>query len=805
MLFHHSLPAISPLPLQPMTAIEFESKLHTVLSQAFPYAVLPNVRLFRPSYSDKRTYGFELDNILHISFEGSDYIIVIEAKNQPVRESEDQWTVQYSDGPKCARRQLQEHVATLREYVEPHSRNVDLRFFGIVVSSSPETRPLQHTVDDSEQYFCRFHMELPDLLMHRFNLQKRPNRGFPEILRLSQSSFLDLFRMGVPLQLLGHPEIHSAIRYVERCRRSLDDTVFQHFSPTPERWAINGSAGMGKSVLLGYAASVLSCGSELIYANGKPQIKSAGSRLADMKFDASLGSLGVFAMTQRQLDNLRYWFDYFCSIFRSLDTRNDLRFRRPEFRLCRSMADLEEKPWSAVLLDEAHDLPQNAAKRLVFRHKKDRFYLMLACDRHQRLRLAGDNARIIEGLDFASHTRRLRQIYRNPSAVYIASLALMFRWFASEGPKIIPTKEELEGAFGFKVTGSLEAGFALSLLNDAHPANSWSHTVASFPSASAAYNCLSQAKLGRREVLWVRFSGENDEFDYERLSEFTYHNFRTEEAETLNDKYIKGQDFPVVVIEGFPSFMDRYEDFGGSAELSALHEKKMWKFRRELYLCASRATCFLYFVCTSTGTPEAQNIRREIGRLTSQLGGPDANDGNGGRTWKVDLAGLPDASRRRLAVFVDVQAEPETLTALATPAVSVPVEPAISKEVTPNVPAAALQAPPSSKDSPPAPPASDISAPGAAVVEQPDAPVPVYVLNGPITASQLAEKLEVKIYVVIKDLMGMNIFASPSTILNQDRQRQVARLHGFAVRHPNSEERLNQKIDALQNPPETSI
>ena len=79
----------------------------------------------------------------------------------------------------------------------------------------------------------------------------------------------------------------------------------------------------------------------------------------------------------------------------------------------------------------------------------------------------------------------------------------------------------------------------LSIKNDAHPANSWRHTVARFGDVASAAALLRREKLARDEVLWVRFSAEDPSFDYEALQHaFTYHNCRTEEAADLNDKYI---------------------------------------------------------------------------------------------------------------------------------------------------------------------------------------------------------------------------------------------------------------------------
>lgn len=64
---------------------------------------------------------------------------------------------------------------------------------------------------------------------------------------MRESNLLNLLRMSLPVPELGHPELSSAIRYVARCRRAVDDALFQHFEPTQDRWVINGSAGMGKA------------------------------------------------------------------------------------------------------------------------------------------------------------------------------------------------------------------------------------------------------------------------------------------------------------------------------------------------------------------------------------------------------------------------------------------------------------------------------------------------------------------------------------------------------------------------------
>lgn len=745
---------------QYMTPSErFEVNLHEVLAKQFRYSVLPSVRVFRPSHVESRAHGYEIDNLMHIAFEGSDYIVLVEAKNQRVHQIGDRWVVTYDSGEKCAKKQVQEHVATLREYLRPLGKQVDLRFVAIVVSADAENGRYTFRPHPTEEYYCAPVDLLPEMLSERFNLRKRPDRPQSEIPRINQSPFLELLRLGVPHPGLGHPELPSAIRYVERCRRTIDEAIFKHFSPTPERWAINGSAGMGKSVLLGYAACVFSSKMQLDQVMGRLELKTAEPLLKNALFSSEQGAIGVFAMSQRQLDNLRGWYDYFASTFRSLDMGDIVRFRRPEFHLCRTMSELEQKTWSVVLLDEAHDLEENVAKRLAFRFKKDGFYLMVACDRHQKLRLAGSDAKIVEGLDFSSRTKRLRQIYRNPSAVYIASLAIMFRWFGVGGPMVMPTKEELEGAFGFEVDGSVEDGYSLRLRNDSHPANLWSYTVGTFPDAAVAHQFLCNAKLGRREVLWIRFSGEDPDFDYEQLHNFTYHNFRTQEADSLTDKYVKGQDFPVVVIEGFPSFMDRWEDDNGEG----VDEAKMWKFRRELYLCSSRATSFLYFVIHGTGTPEAERISTEIQRLTNALAHPGSLTSQGSRFWEIAVQGATQNHRRKMDAFYEAapphEASPNSLAEDWHRTVQ-PVETKVQGDVE--------------------------------LVESPLAPI--YVLNGETTVAEMARKMGYKVFHVVKDLIEFKVWAKTDSVLTERLQILVAQKRGFEVRKPSVEESLDRAI-----------
>lgn len=635
----------------PYSGGEFEKDLHACLSGWLNYCVLPGIRVFSPSKRSTGELAHEMDNIFHLRYGGTDYIVLVEAKAQPVIIVGSEWQVTYPSGTKCARTQVEDHIRTMWEYLEPIARDTKLQFVAIVASpdsSTKETLKSGYRNADLALVSCD---RLISFITDRFNFDLKPNLPSPELFRVSQSPFLDLLRLSMPIPALGHPELSSAIRYVDRCRRTLDQTLFDDFRPRTERWLINGSAGMGKSVLLAYTAAVLSSGRELYRFQGDIGVKEATEVLASISFDHKSGPIAMLAMSAKQLESLREWYEFFVSLFEENDLSGDLHFRRPEFLLARTIGEwlTYKRRFSAVLLDEAHDLPEHAARTLKEIHDQTPFYMVVACDRHQQLRLSGSDARVMSGFDFTGKGVRLRQIYRNPAPIYIASLALMFRWFGEGGPKVIPSDKEFSSSFGFDSVRFKQNEPTLTMKNDAHPANSWSHVVAALPDVATAAATLRREKLGRKEVLWVRYSEENPDFDYEALQhDFTYHNCRSREAYKLSDKYIKGQDFPVVVIEGFPSFMEK---FGTEEE-----EKQMWQFRRELYLSASRATCFLYFICDVKETEEVSAIRSELARLLESVATPHATpDANGTKPWTFRIT-APDQLRDH-EVFQDARLE----------------------------------------------------------------------------------------------------------------------------------------------------
>ena len=192
----------------------------------------------------------------------------------------------------------------------------------------------------------------------------------------------------------------------------------------------------------------------------------------------------------------------------------------------------------------------------------------------------------------------------------------MFRWFAPNGPKIIPSVERLKDSFGFDVKRrDLRAGMGcrFEMVEDSHPANNWHQCVSDFPNVDTAYNWFGQYKIEPKDILWVRFCPEDRDFDYAKLRQFEFHDLEHKAARAEKiDKYIKGQEFSVVVIEGVGEHFNSFDN-----------PQAMLEHRRELYLCASRATLFLFFIIRQGGASNRSSlIEQEFESLRSQLSKP---------------------------------------------------------------------------------------------------------------------------------------------------------------------------------------
>ena len=83
-------------------------------------------------------------------------------------------------------------------------------------------------------------------------------------------------------------------------------------------------------------------------------------------------------------------------------------------------------------------------------------------------------------------------------------------------------------------------------------------------------------------------------------------------------------------------------------------EEIMWKCRKELYICTSRATAFLFLV-----SPQADDLRSveaaEFQKIVKDLSSP-VKDGNGFvRNWQFGISWPNQDDKRDMDVFSDTE------------------------------------------------------------------------------------------------------------------------------------------------------
>lgn len=783
-----------------LSGTDFERLIHEALEAELPFCVMPNVALFRPDQfrtGDDSANGtqplnplaYEIDNLFHYRRNEIDYIAVVEAKAQKVTVASGQWQVSYQNQSpgqsvtKDVRKQMRSHAETILRYLRPMGRNVELRIHAILVSSDPTTSTLP-AQDDAGVLFelCSFET-LPALI--KALKGSAPNRGAPpQFLRIAQSEYMTLLRLGIPVKSLGHPELRHAIHYINRCKRDIDHELYRIFEPSKRRWAINGTAGMGKSVLLAYATAVLACEQELEEVNGLLKLTSHQQRAKSLGVrELSQRNICVFAMKPKQRSVLEFLYAGFMRDLSDQAPNGELYFLKPKFDVW-----MDEKGvpngCNILVVDESHDLSESGQEIIRNWHEaSEENYLVLACDRHQKIKLSNSSATIIKGLSFSGFTKRLSRNYRNPFPVYAASLALMFRWFAKEGVKVIPTIAELKDLLGFDTDAtSLGNQLVLKLRNDSHPANLWSHSVGSFRSCSAVFSHLLQQNLVSSEVLWVRFSNEDPDFNYEQLNCFTYHNFCSDESADLVDKYVKGQEFPIVVVEGFPDLMDVIFDPNRPGEEVSENERRMWSFRRQIYICASRATAFLYFVCNAPETAEVKQIKGELDSLVSALSMCSDPAKAGSKEWRFVVN--KTSPTRKVSIFDDLLEKAVPAAASPVSLQPTPTQDAVSKKP---------ESPPTQTTLSPAPKPPVAAAPPAKLLSQqtivkptvvppvrsappslPPSPRNVITIKKPIVVSEFAAALGKSVPSIISNFNGIGIWPNAKTIVSEAEAVKLA-------------------------------
>lgn len=151
-----------------------------------------------------------------------------------------------------------------------------------------------------------------------------------------------------------------------------------------------------------------------------------------------------------------------------------------------------------------------------------------------------------------------------------------------------------------------------------------------FDSARNLRNILKLERVSKDQALWLRFDGQTSDIEDRHLAqEFDYHRVSPLHPGQFVDQNIKGLEFPVVVMEGFPTDFDNWQE-----------PEKMMLARRLYYICATRATGFLYFVLPPDGPhPEP---RAELERILRQFETSSRHGSEAGETWCMEFDWRPE-------------------------------------------------------------------------------------------------------------------------------------------------------------------
>jgi len=164
---------------------EYEDDIAEFMESMFPFSVLSGLRIFGAAARTTGEYGFEIDNLIHIKQGDFDYIVEIEAKKQVVKVGDGEWQVEYRGKQECAKSQVNRHLKTLWEYLEPVTRGIRLRFIGIVCAESVSQPTSSDGVLGSKLHLCSYE-DLPALLERLFTFESESNDEPAEVLRVAQ-------------------------------------------------------------------------------------------------------------------------------------------------------------------------------------------------------------------------------------------------------------------------------------------------------------------------------------------------------------------------------------------------------------------------------------------------------------------------------------------------------------------------------------------------------------------------------------------------------------------------------------------
>lgn len=226
--------------------------VRNVFNDKFPFCLISNVILYRGDRNESDLYANEIDFLFHyLSSDKRHHLVIIEVKEQSLSGQKNgspptpdgPWLARYGQKSKDVKEQISDQIKALKQFCQLISKNnIDIE--GWIIDDRPGLQSIQSNPNHMLKLLTR------DAFLQQVHL-------LPHVFRIEHSEFSRELRCGMALPDTGHPEIPNAIRFIQKCRENLDSQLYNFFDPKEKYYAINGCAGMGKSVLLAYGLYVL--------------------------------------------------------------------------------------------------------------------------------------------------------------------------------------------------------------------------------------------------------------------------------------------------------------------------------------------------------------------------------------------------------------------------------------------------------------------------------------------------------------------------------------------------------------------
>ncbi len=651
-----------------------ENKAGKLLQQHFPFAILSSVPLFRADTPEGHLFANQADHILHMRRGEEEKLVVIECKDNILRRFTKEnskeialnskcWYARYFGQAKEVRKQVRGQIQALFQCLRIQERGSPV-VEGWVVHAGRHPEEIRQLYADGVLLIAMTNRQFKE------RLERLKAEGWKPV-AVHASQDLTQLKMGRHEDYLPHPPTNEALQHVDNLRFVLDGGIFTKFHLEGQKrthWAISGSAGSGKSVLLAYAACVFRSNRHIVSGANQSVLRVLES--VEGRLPATMPALEnrriyVYAMSSAQVDALESYYAKFWGDFEALNGGETLP-GAPTVHFAQWTGEIPAD-CTVLIIDEGQDLSLEDQEKIANWHANGRAsanYLAVAIDHQQRLKQHNKKVLIIQGMNFSGKTTTMTRSYRQPFPAAITGIALLFRWFSQQGAMIRPPGEKvsinskrqptLRGCLGAKVaTNDQTNQCVVTMRNDSHPGNHWRRTADLYEHPEDVARLLATQQVDSSRVLWVRFTNQPVDADEEHALGFQINAVSSENLTDFLETRVKGLEYPIVVIEGMPDGIDNIEN-----------EDQMWMARRQLYLCTSRANGFLYFVLPPD--QHAEGIRHEISRLLEQLSAPvqprNKKGHEVGKTWRLRFRWRTD-DVRQVPDFDDAMPDPAEIEA----------------------------------------------------------------------------------------------------------------------------------------------